>query len=170
MKAVLSGKKVHKISPAFPVNWTQDEMKTMAENVYQAGQAHRERAEKDPIEIPAVNYENKPIPGGLLNWVNLVRLNRKLKYNPYIVRGGRIRPGGRTNRQLWKEVSRILLAEYKYWSFKLHTNRQLMSSGRGYLVEYPKLSNIPFRDNEVFLGGEWSHFSEFWDEFIDNMK
>ena len=142
----------------------------MADGVFKAGQNHRERAEKDPIQIPAVNYENKPLSGGLLNWVNLVRLGRKLKYNPYIVRGGRIRPGGRTNRQLWKEVSRILLAEYKYWSQKLVTNRKLISEGRGYMVEYPRIGNIPFRDNDVFLGGEWSHFSEFWEEFICAMK
>ena len=145
-------------------------MSQMAEHVYQVGLAHRERAERDPIEIPAVNYENKPIPGGLLNWVNLVRLNRKLRYNPYIVRGGRIRPGGRTSRQIWKEVSRILLAEYRYWSKKLIYNRELISQGRGFMVEYPKIGNLPFRDNDVFLGGEWSHFREFWDEFIDGMK
>ena len=167
---MLSGQKVHKISPAFPVNWTDNDISRMAEHVYSVGCQHRERAEKNPIDIPAVNYQNKPISGGLLNWVNLVRLNRKLKYNPYIVRGGRIRPGGRTSRQLWKETSRILLAEYRYWSIKLKSNRQLMSEGRGYLVEYPKISNLPFRDNDVFLGGEWSHFSEFWDEFIDSMK
>ena len=142
----------------------------MAEHVFQAGQKYRARAEKDPIEVPAVNYENKPLSGGLLYWVNLVRLNRKLKYNPYIVRGGRILPGGKTSRQIWKEASRILLAEYRYWSEKLVINRQLMSQGRGYLVEYPKIGNIPFRDNSVFLGGEWSHFREFWDEFIDAMK
>ena len=145
-------------------------MTIMAEHVFQAGHDYRERAEKDPIEIPAVNYQNKPISGGLLNWVNLVRMNRKLKYNPYIVRGGRIRPGGRTSRQIWKETSRILLAEFRYWSEKLRSNRQLMSEGRGFMVEYPKIGNIPFRDNDVFLGGEWSHFREFWDEFIDGLK
>ena len=145
-------------------------MQTMAEHVFAAGHEYRERAERDPIEIPAVNYQNKPLSGGLLHWVNLVRLGRKLKYNPYITRGHRIRPGGRTSRQIWKEVSRILLAEYKYWSLKLQSNRQLMSSGRGYLVEYPKIGNIPFRDNDVFLGGEWNHFREFWAEFIESMK
>ena len=119
----------------------------MAEFVYKAGEAHREKAEKAPIEIPAVDYKNKPISGGLLQWVNLVRLNRKLKYNRFITRGGRIRPGGRSNRQLWKEVSEILLAEYKYWSLKLKSNRQLMAQGRGYLVEYPKIGNLPFEFN-----------------------
>lgn len=117
-----------------------------------------------------MNYQNKPISGGLLQWVNRVRLRHHLKYNPYIQRGGRLKPGGRTNRQLWKEVSRILLAEFRYWSEKLKTNRHLMATGRGYLVEYPKIGNLPFRDNEVFLGGEWSHFAEFWDEFIDQTK
>ena len=170
LKAVLAGEKVHKISPAFPINWTQDEMNQMAEHVYQAGQEYRERAERDPIEIPAVNYENKPLSGGLLNWVNLVRTGRKLKYNPYIQRGKRIKPGGRTSRQIWKETSHILLAEYRYWSQKLYQNRQLMSSGRGYLVEYPKIGNLPFRNNDVFLGGEWNHFRSFWDEFIEEMK
>ena len=142
----------------------------MAEHVFVAGQQYRNRAESNPIEVPAVNYLNQPISGGLLNWVNLVRTNRKLKYNPYIDRGRRIRPGGRTSRQIWKEVSRILLAEFRYWSQKLHSNRQLMSQGRGFMVEYPKIGNIPFRDNTVFLGGEWSHFREFWDEFIESMK
>ena len=142
----------------------------MAKCVFDAGQKQREAAEKVPPEIPAVNYENKPISGGLLQWVNLVRLNRKLKYNPYIARGGRIRPGGRSNRQLWKMVSQILLAEYKYWSLKLKSNRQLMAQGRGYLVEYPKIGNLPFRDNDTFFGGEWSHFRHVWDDFIEQMK
>ena len=142
----------------------------MSEFVYKEGEKHRSKTENSPTEIPAVNYENKPIPGGLLQWVNLVRLNRKLKYNRYIVRGGRIRPGGRTNRQLWKEVSRILLAEYRYWSEKLHHNRQLLATGRGFLMEYPRIGNLPFRDNDTFLGGEWSHFASFWDEFIEQMK
>ena len=167
---MLAGKKVHKISPAFPVNWTHEEMKIMSDHVFKEGESRRKTGDRRPIEIPAVNYLNKPISGGLLHWVNQVRLRHRLKYNPYIVRGGRIRPGGRTNRQLWREVSKILLAEYRYWSEKLKTNRDLMSTGRGYLVEYPKIGNLPFRDNDVFVGGEWSHFSSFWDEFIDGLK
>ena len=166
----MAGKKVHKISPAFSKNWSAADIEKMAECVHQTGLKQREAAEKSTLEIPAVNYRNEPISGGLLQWVNLVRLNRKLKYNPYITRGGRIRPGGRTNRQLWKETSRILLAEYKYWSLKLKSNRQLMAQGRGYLVEYPKIGNLPFRDNDTFLGGEWSKFSCFWDDFIEQMK
>ena len=150
--------------------WSPAEIDQMARFVYEEGERVRAARDRNSAEIPAVNYQNKPINGGLMHWVNLVRLNRKFPYNPYIVRGGRIRPGGRTNRQLWKEVSRILLAEYRYWSEKLKQNRQLMSSGLGYLVEYPKISNLPFRDNETFLGGEWSHFSEFWEEFIEDMK
>ena len=170
MAAVMAGEKVHKISPAFSKNWSAQEINTMAEFVYKEGEKIRNQAERSPPDIPAVNYENKPISGGLLQWVNLVRLNRKLKYNKYIVRGGRLLPGGKSNRQLWKETSRILLAEYRYWSEKLVSNRQLMASGRGYLVEYPQIGNLPFRDNDSFLGGEWSHFSSFWDEFIDGMK
>ena len=170
MAAVLAGRKIHKISPAFSKDWSAKDIEKMAEGVHRAGLEQREAAEKTSPEIPAVNYRNEPISGGLLQWVNLVRLNRKLKYNPYITRGGRIRPGGRTNRQLWKETSRILLAEYKYWSLKLKSNRQLMAQGRGYLVEYPKIGNLPFRDNDTFLGGEWSHFGCFWNDFIDQMK
>ena len=166
----MAGKKIHKISPAFPKNWTADEIEKMAEFVHDTGRKQREAAEKTSLEIPAVNYRNEPLSGGLLQWVNLVRLDRKLKYNRLIERGGRIRLGGRTNRQLWKEVSRILLAEYQYWSLKLKSNRQLMAEGRGYLVEYPKIGNLPFRDNSTFLGGEWSHFREFWNTFIDEMK
>ena len=166
----MAGQKVHKISPAFPKNWTAAEIEQMAEFVHKAGHEQREAAEKTSLEIPAVNYKNEPISGGLLQWVNLVRLDRKLKYNRLIERGGRIRLGGRTNRQLWKETSKILLAEYKYWSLKLKSNRQLMAQGRGYLVEYPKIGNLPFRDNATFLGGEWSHFREFWNTFIDEMK
>ena len=45
-----------------------------------------------------------------------------------------------------------------------------MASGRGFMVEYPKIGNLPFRDNDTFLGGEWSHFASFWDEFIEGMK
>ena len=142
----------------------------MSDHVFSVGESLRNATEKKPIEIPAVNYENKPISGGLLQWVNQVRLRHKFKYNPYIVRGGRLRPGGRTNRQLWRETSQILLAEYRYWSERLHRNRELISTGRGYLVEYPKIGNLPFRDNDVFVGGEWSNFRSFWDEFIEGLK
>ena len=124
---------------------TQDELKIMSEHVFAAGEQQRQLKRNGTSEIPAVNYQNKPIPGGLLHWVNQVRLKRKLKYNPYITRGGRLHPNSRTNRQLWKEVSRILLAEYKYWSEKLVSNRELISSGRGYLVEHPKIGNLPFQ-------------------------
>ena len=170
LAAVLAGEKVHKVSPAFPVDWSNEEMTQMADHVFSVGESLRNSSEQRPTEIPAVNYQNKPINGGLLHWVNQVRLRHKLKYNPYIDRLGRIRPGGRTNRQLWREVSKILLAEYRYWSEKLKTNRELISSGRGYLVEYPRIGNLPFRDNEVFLGGEWSHFSTFWNSFIEDLK
>ena len=173
LAAVFSGKKVHKLSPAFQKDWTNAEIESMSEFVHKTGQEHRDRQNQGPPEIPAVDYKNRPLKGGkdgLLNWVNSVRLNRRFKYNHLIQRGGRLRPGGRTNRQLWKEVSRILLAEFKYWSLKLKQNRQLMAQGRGHMVEYPKVSDLPFRDNSVFLGGEWSHFSCFWDEFIDLMK
>ena len=145
-------------------------MKIMSDHVFSVGESIRNSAEKTPLTIPAVNYQNKPISGGLLHWVNQVRLRHRFKYNPYIVRQGRLRPGGPTDRQLWREVSKILLAEYRYWSEKLKINRELISTGRGYLVEYPKISNIPFRDNDVFVGGEWSNFSSFWDEFIENLK
>lgn len=161
MEAVLAGKKVHKISPAFPKTWSAAEIDKMAGFVFAEGEKMRQKTDKSPPEIPAVNYKNEPLSGGLLQWVNLVRMRRKLKYNPYLQRQGRLRPGGRTNRQLWKEVSKILLAEYRYWSEKLQHNRQLMATGRGFLVEYPRIGNLPFRDNETFLGGEWSHFASF---------
>ena len=167
---MLAGEKIHKISPAFPVKWTKEEINLMSEHVFSTGESLRTDRHRGSQEIPAVNYQNKPISGGLLQWVNRVRLRHHLKYNPYIQRGGRIKPGGRSNRQLWKEVSRILLAEYRYWSEKLKRNRELMATSRGYLVEYPKIGNLPFRDNDVFLGGEWSHFASFWDEFIDQTK
>ena len=169
LAAVLAGKKIHKISPAFPVNWNEDEIAQMSEHVFSTGESLRAHNQKPP-EIPAVNYQNKPISGGLLQWVNRVRLRYLFKYNPYIVRGGRIKPGSRTNRQLWREASRILLAEYKYWSQKLIVNRRYISTGRGFLVEYPKVCHLPFRDNDVFVGGEWSNFGDFWDEFIESMK
>ena len=107
LAAVLAGEKVHKISPAFEVAWSPEEIDTMAKFVYEEGERIRRQRDRGPPEIPAVNYKNEPINGGLMHWVNLVRLNRKFKYNPYIKRGGRLRPGGRTNRQLWKEVSSI---------------------------------------------------------------
>ena len=120
-----------------------------------------------------MNYKNEFINGGILAWVNSVRTGKRLKYNPYIqhnLRGGRFRPGGKTNRQLWREASKILLAEYQYWAEKLESNRELIQSGRGYLVEYPKIGNLPFRSNDTFLGGEWSHFSGFWESFIEQLK
>ena len=170
MAAVLAGKKVHKISPAFPVAWTKAEIDQMAEFVYDAGQKHRHALDNNAPEIPAVNYRNEFISGGILTWVNSVRTGKRLKYNPYIMRGGRFRPGGKTNRQLWREASKILLAEYRYWSEKLETNREMIRTGRGYLVEYPKIGNLPFRSNDTFIGGEWSHFSGFWESFIEQLK
>ena len=150
--------------------WTKQEIDLMSDFVYKAGEARRQTLDNEAPEIPAVNYKNEPINGGILSWVNSVRTRKRLKYNPYIIRGGRFRPGGKTNRQLWREASKILLAEYQYWSEKLESNRELIRTGRGYLVEYPKIGNLPFRSNDIFLGGEWSHFSGFWESFIEQLK
>ena len=127
MKAVLAGEKVHKISPAFPISWTPEEIKIMASDVFQTGLESKARQRQSPTEIPAVNYLNDPIPGGILGWLNRVRTGHLLKHNKLIPRCGRIRPGSKSNRQLWKEVSQILLLEYKYWTSQLHENRRLMA-------------------------------------------
>ena len=142
----------------------------MAKHVFDTGVASKAQQRRSPTEIPAVNYLNNPIPGGVLGWLNRVRTRHSLKHNPYIVRAGRIRPGSKTNRQLWREVSSILLLEYKYWVQVLHKNRKLISEGRGYLCEHPKVGGLPFRCNNVFLGGEWNNFSSFWDPFIESIR
>ena len=170
MRAVLAGEKVHKISPAFPISWTPEEIKIMASDVFRTGLESKARQRQSPTEIPAVNYLNDPIPGGILGWLNRVRTGHLLKHNKLIPRCGRIRPGSKSNRQLWKEVSHVLLLEYQYWTSQLHENRRLMAEGRGYLVKYPKIGHLPFRCNNVFLGGEWSHFSSFWEPFIEQMR
>ena len=170
MQAVLSGEKVHKISPAFPVPWTNDEINLMAKHVYETGVQSKAQQRQSPTEIPAVNYKNEPIPGGIFGWLNRVRTRRLLKHNPNLFRGGRLRPGAKSNRQLWREASSILLSEYKYWTQKLHENRRLMSEGRGYLCEYPKIGGLPFRCNNVFIGGEWSQFASFWEPFIESIR
>ena len=170
LAAIFAGEKVHKISPAFPVSWTGAEIHLMAQHVFKTGLNSKENNRTHPTEIPAVNYLNQPISGGILGWVNRVRTGHLLKHNPKITRGGRIRPGSRSNRQLWREASHILIAEYEYWSDVLKANRHLMSTGRGYLVKYPRIGHLPFRDNDVFLGGEWSQFSSFWDPFISSIR
>ena len=170
IEAVLSGKKVHKISPAFRVPWTDEEIQIMARDVFETGQASKQQNRTCPPEIPAVNYLNQRIPGGILGWVNRVRTRHLFRPNPDIVRGGRIRPGSMSTRQVWREASKILLAEYRYWVNILQRNRQLMAQGRGYLVQYPKIGHLPFRCNDTFLGGEWSHFSSFWDSFIEELR
>lgn len=172
MQAVFSGQKVHKVSPAFPVSWTTDEINLMAKHVYEAGVQSKAQQRQSPTEIPAVNYKNQPISGGILGWLNRVRTRRLFKKNPFLEphRGGRIRPGSKSNRQLWRDASTVLLAEYQYWVKKLHKNRELMSEGRGYLCEYPKIGNLPFRCNNVFVGGEWSQFASFWEPFIESIR
>ena len=142
----------------------------MAKGVYEAGLQSKAQQRQTPTEIPAVNYRNEPIPGGILGWVNRVRTGHLLKHNSEITRQGRIRPGSRSNRQLWREASKILLKEYEYWTKQLQQNRKLMAEGRGYLVKYPKIKDLPFRCNNVFLGGEWSHFSRFWEPFIESIR
>ena len=170
MAAVLAGEKVHKISPAFQKPWTTEEINIMAKHVFQVGLESKARQRHTPTEIPAVNYLNQPIPGGLLGWVNRVRTRHCLKHNPHIQRQGRLRPGSLSNRQLWREASRYLQLEYDYWVQVLHENRQKMAEGRGYLVRYPKIGDLPFRCNNVFLGGEWSHFASFWEPFIAKIR
>ena len=170
MAAVLNGEKVHKISPAFEVTWTDEEVRIMAENVFKTGLESKEKSRSNPTEIPAVNYLNQPIPDGILGWVNRVRTRHLLGHNPNLTRGGRIRPNSRSNRQIWREASKILLEEYRYWVKVLHENRKLMAQGRGHMVRYPKIGDLPFRSNDVFLGGEWSKFSSFWDSFISEMR
>ena len=142
----------------------------MAKGVFEAGVKSKAQQRQSPTEIPAVNYKNEPISGGVLGWVNQVRTGHRLKHNKRLKRQGRIRPGSRSNRQLWREVSRILLCEYEHWSEQLRQNRALMAEGRGYLVKYPKIKDLPFRCNSVFLGGEWSHFASFWEPFIEMMR
>ena len=170
IEAVLSGKKVHKISPAFRIPWTDEEIQIMARDVFETGQASKLQNRTHPTEIPAVNYLNQRIPGGIHGWVNRVRTRHLLKHNPELVRKGRIRPGSMSTRQIWREASKILLSEYRYWVKVLHENRKLMAQGHGYLVQYPKISHLPFRCNDTFLGGEWSHFSSFWDSFIEELR
>ena len=170
LRAVFAGEKVHKVSPAFPVSWTTEEVNLMAKHVYEIGVQSKAQQRQSPTEIPAVNYKNEPIPGGILGWLNRVRTRRILKQNPHHPRLGRIRPGSKSNRQLWRETSTILLEEYKYWVKQLHKNRVLISEGRGYLCKYPKIGGLPFRCNNVFLGGEWSQFSSFWEPFIDAIR
>ena len=142
----------------------------MAQDVFKTGLDSKERNRTHPTEIPAVNYRNQRIPGGILGWVNRVRTRHALPHNPNLVRGGRLRPGAQTTRQVWREASKILLSEYRYWVDVLKENRKLMAQGRGYLVRYPKIGHLPFRCNDTFLGGEWSHFSSFWDSFIEEMR
>ena len=144
----------------------------MAKHVYEAGVQSKAQQRQSPTEIPAVNYKNQPISGGILGWLNRVRTRRLFKNNSLLEsqRGGRIRPGSKSNRQLWRNASAVLLAEYQYWVKKLHENRKLMSEGRGYLCEYPKIGNLPFRCNNVFIGGEWSQFSSFWEPFIESIR
>ena len=142
----------------------------MARHVYETGLQSKARQRQAPTEIPAVNYLNNPIPGGVLGWLNRVRTRHALKHNPLIQKRGRIRPGSKSNRALWREVSTVLLLEYKYWTQVLRKNRQLMSKGQGYLCEHPKIGGLPFRCNNVFLGGEWSNFSAFWEPFIEAIR
>ena len=142
----------------------------MAKGVFEAGLKSKAQQRQSPTEIPAVNYKNEPIPGGILGWVNRVRTGHCLKHNPQIRRQGRLRPGSLSSRQLWREASRFLLLEYDYWVEQLHRNRKLMAEGQGHLVKYPKIKNLPFRCNNVFLGGEWSHFSAFWEPFIELIR
>ena len=170
IQAVLNGEKVHKISPAFRVSWTEEEIQRMAHDVFKTGLASKAQNRSQPPEIPAVNYLNQPISGGILGWVNRVRTGHLLQHNPYLVRQGRLRPGSQTTRQVWREASKILLTEYRHWVEVLKENRKLMAQGRGYMVRYPKIGHLPFRCNDTFLGGEWSHFSSFWDSFIEEMR
>ena len=152
----------HKNGPAQMYDWTNEDIKTMT-GIIQDSVSNLKRGRR---KIRAVDYLGRPLPNGLLGWVNSVRSGKYFGDNPKINRGPAIKCGEKSNFWLWNFVSDTLLAEFDYWSDVHKTNATVKPED----TRYPDISKLVFRHSEDFVGGLWCDFESHWQKFIDEMR
>ena len=158
----------HKNGPARSYDWTADDISEMSKILEEHAQNVASGKRK---KIRAVRYDGTPVKGGLLRFVNDAKNGKTFPNNPKIKRSYKtIRAGQLTQHQLWHITSKILIAEFDYWTEIYAQNQKLAAEGKGYACKYPKINDLVFRHSEDFVGGLWSDFEEHWQRFVDEIR
>ena len=138
-----SGFKYHKNGPAQTYDWSDDDVAEMTKIIH----ASVSTVKKGRRSVRAVNHQGKPLPNGLLGWVNCVRRGEYFGDNPRINRGPTFKSGEKSNFWLWNFVSETLLSEFDYWS-EVH---KLNSTVDPKDTKYPDISKLIFRHSDDFV-------------------
>ena len=162
MKNLRNGFRYHKNGPAQTYDWTAEDIKTMTKIITDSVADMKKGRRK----IRAVDYQGRPLPNGLLGWVNSVRSGKYFGDNPKINRGPVFKSGEKSNFWLWNFVSDTLISEFDYWSDVHKLNATVDPKD----PRYPDISKLIFRHSEDFVGGLWCDFESHWQRFVDEMR
>ena len=157
-----NGFRYHKNGPAQMYDWSEADVKTMTSIITESVSSIKKGRRK----IRAVDFMGRPLPNGLLGWVNSVRNGTYFGDNPKINRGPAFKSGEKSNFWLWNFVSDTLICEFDYWSEVHKTNATVDPKE----TRYPDISKLIFRHSEDFVGGLWCDFESHWQRFIDEMR
>ena len=163
-----SGFPYHKNGPAQEYDWTEKEILEMAKHLETYSQEATSSKRK---KIRAVRFDGTPVKGGLLRFVNDAKNGKTFRHNPYIKRSYKtIRAGQLTQHQLWHITSKILIAEFDYWTDVFAKNNEHVKNGQSADCKYPNINDLVFRHSDDFVGGLWSDFEEHWQRFVDEIR
>ena len=162
LKNLQNGFRYHKNGPAQTYDWTEEDIKTMTKIITDSVS----NIKKGRRKIRAVDYLGRPLPNGLLGWVNSVRSGKYFGDNPRINRGPVFKSGEKSNFWLWNFVSDTLISEFDFWS-EVHKNNAKVDPKD---TKYPDISKLIFRHSEDFVGGLWCDFEKHWQRFVDEMR
>lgn len=157
-----NGFKYHKNGPAQTYDWNDDDVAEMTKIIHESVS----KIKKGRRAIRAVDYKGRPLPNGLLGWVNSVRRGDYFSDNPNINRGPIFKSGEKSNFWLWNFVSETLLSEFDYWS-EIHKQNASVDPKD---TKYPDISKLIFRHSEDFVGGLWCDFERHWEKFVNEMR
>lgn len=168
LQNLIKGHPYHKNGPAQGYKWNEQEIEQMAQHLEEyATNVRRGRRKK----IRATRFDGRPVTGGLLKFVNDAVTGKTFPNNHYIKRRkNRYRAGYISQHALWHEASEILIAEFDYWMDVHQNNIKHAAENRPELIQYPKIEDLIFRNNEDFVGGLWSDFEKHWQRFIDEIR
>ena len=168
LRKLANGFQYHKNGPAQSYDWNEFDISFMTKILEQHAQTVVDGKRR---KIRAVRYDGTPVKGGLLRFVNDARNGKTFAQNPFIKRTYKtIRAGQLTQHQLWHIASKILIAEFDYWTDINAENLDLVKNGRSDECKYPKIGDLVFRHSDDFVGGLWSDFEEHWQRFVDEIR
>ena len=162
LRNLKAGFKYHKNGPAQMYDWTSDDIGHMTQIINDSVS----KLKKGRRKIRAVDYKGRPLPNGLLGWVNSVRTGKYFSDNPKINRGPAFTSGEKSNFWLWNFVSETLISEFDYWT-EVHKKNATVDPKD---TRYPDISKLIFRNSDDFVGGLWCDFERHWQRFIDEMR